>query len=139
MRQRDVLAIAAALAANACAQPKPVTRSTPMTTVNASYDRTWSALIDFLTASQIPIKTTDKASGLATTETFSLDGWNAQTRSGIANCGAIGMPHYVSVTFVVRADGATSTVRADARFDGKCVTTHVLEQSWEAEVRKKAG
>lgn len=131
-----------ALALAACSPPPPVTRPIPQTDVGASFDRTWTALIDFLTASQIPIASTDKASGLATTGAFSIDKWDVQTRLGVAKCGGMASPSSASMTFLVRGDGARSSVRADARFanstGGECTTTYALERSWEGEVQKKA-
>lgn len=138
--------IAAALVSAGCSHPKPTTRVTPETTVAASAARTWNALIDFVTAEQLPVQLSDRASGLLQTSDVSLKAWSHVQRSGYADCGsAAGMGReatLMTVSFVVRGDSARSTVRADAhlrRADGtQCSSYGILETAWENKIRVRA-
>jgi hypothetical protein len=128
-----VLALIVAAAIAACASAPLQMRQTTETPVHASYDRTWSALIDYVTSQNIPIKTTDKASGLLQTSMGRLP-----RSSGIASC----TPAYATAVFIVHGDTASSVVHATARFFGadlgECTSSGQLEQEWEHGIRDRA-
>jgi hypothetical protein len=99
-----------------------------------------------VTAEQLPVQLSDRASGLLQTGDVSLTAWSHVQRSGYADCGsAAGMGReatLMTVSFIVRGDTARSTVRADAhlrRSDGtQCSSYGILETAWENKVRERA-
>jgi hypothetical protein len=110
----------------ACAHPippgAPVERE--IASVDASFGRTWDAVIDQFAAENIPIRTIERASGFIATETQSVplppyDQWKAP--NPLADCGRDANrlytpPSEVVYNVVVRGDSTRSTVHVTARW-----------------------
>lgn len=95
----------------------PVPRSA--VPVNASFGRTWDAVIGLFADRNIPIKTVDRSSGLivAEAQAISASAWS----DSLADCGATTLgAHYrataASWNVLVRGDSTRSTVKATVRF-----------------------
>lgn len=136
----------------ACASTPPgaaVIRS-PMP-VTASFDRTWTAVIDVFAERNVPIETLDRSSGLIVARPLSVPREDAQ----YADCGtAMGLPippsramHNVRV----RGDSASSTVQITVRWEwvttatsisaetaNECSTKGVWETMVERQIKERA-
>ena len=103
----------------ACASIPPQTYPAPEPTmIAASFDRTWSAVIDHFAEKSVPIKTIEKASGLIVTEPMAVSQGYGRT---IADCGQAmeGVPWDVArASYNVRVvgDSARTTIRVTAMF-----------------------
>lgn len=146
---RNSLCVAAVCVVGACALPAMESRPGPPvswepTAVQASFDKTWNAVIDATAARNIPIASMEKASGfiaLTPLEVSKSDGLNW------ADCGTFIQERLpaarVVYNVVVRsADNARTTVRVNARWtttDGKeCSTKGVWERGFETFVKERA-
>jgi hypothetical protein len=133
------------LACASAPRPEPVTRVP--TTVNASFNKTWDAVIDLFADRNIPIRTMDRASGFISAEPALAgsdeDAW--------AKCGGFGMyggPSSAVYNLLVRGDSTKSTVRMTVKWihasrapidkTRECSTTGVLEGLIESQVRTRA-
>jgi hypothetical protein len=110
--------IAALLVAGACvpAPPGPPVPHAAMD-VNASFGRTWDAVIDQFAAENIPIKTIDRSSGLIATDRLGV----AASAAGGADCGKEWTGERVFATngtynALVRGDSTHSTLRVTVRW-----------------------
>lgn len=106
-----LLTACASIPARTYPAPEPVT-------VAASFDRTWSAVVDHFAEKSVPIKTIEKASGLIVTEPMVVSQGYGRT---IADCGQAfeGVPWDVSrASYNVRVvgDSAQTTIRVTAMF-----------------------
>ncbi len=84
---KPVLALLAVLPMVGCFTP-PTTVATPRaaTSVNASFDRTWNAVIDVFAEQNIPIATMEKASGFIVADAQFV-GADARQAAKWADCG----------------------------------------------------
>jgi hypothetical protein len=117
--------------------PRTVPPDRTPTPVDASFDRSWDAVIDVFAERNIPISTIDRSSGLIATTPLSVgtDGlvW--------ADCGtemdAPLLPESGTYNVLVRGDSAASTVRVNVRWApgprslAGCVTKGVYEAELE--------
>ncbi len=141
------------LAAVACAHG-PTTQVTPReaTPVNASFERTWNAVIDVFAERNIPIATIDKTSGLIATRSLLISAAEDTVRTWI-DCGdawGVYKVAYAEYNVLVRGDSVRSTVKISAAWNfqqsmgmfgehkGNCVTKHVWERAAEADIRARA-
>lgn len=142
MKPSYYLYIVVGLGSLSACQPQITPRTEPETSVAASAGKTWDALVDYATANHFPIKNTDRASGLLTTEMMSLDNFGFSERQSLGKCALMETTRTATATFVVRGDSTRSTIRASAYLvsdQGKqCESTNVLEVAWERAVRDKA-
>lgn len=117
---------AALLISVACSQAPPQTYPSPeLATVDASFERTWSAVIDHFAEKAVPVRTIEKASGLIVAEQMTVATEYGRT---IADCGtsAVGIPWDVlSASYNVRVHGDSlrSTVRVTAVFRPEVAST----------------
>lgn len=140
--------------------PEPL----PPALVRASFDRTWSTVIDFFADQAIPVKTLDRSSGYIAAERLgagnNLD-WadcgkivNAPARDG----GGPVAPQQAVFNVRVRGDSTSSTVQVVARWmavataqvasgfgsrtkaynETECVTTGVWEAAAISEITRQA-
>lgn len=111
----------------ACSQVPPRTYPSPEpATISASFERTWSAVIDHFAEKSVPIRTIEKASGIIVAEQLSVSSGYGQV---IADCGmtAVGIPWDVlSASYNVRVQGDTvrSTIRVTAMFRPEIASTY---------------
>lgn len=85
--------------------------------VNASFGRTWDALIDEFAKNNIPIKTIDRSSGLIATDALKV----GASLAGAAECGkdaVAGLVYATDATYnaLVRGDSSRSTLRITVRW-----------------------
>jgi hypothetical protein len=150
-RMIGVLGIVVGVADLACySTPSAVAPVRTPTVVNASFTRTWSAMIDVFAERTIPLRTLDRASGFAATEEMSVDG---STRWG--DCGSDAVhgqvgPRHAIWNVRVKGDSTTATVLVTVRwwlFRGMggsetrridCVTTGAWERAAEADIKARA-
>jgi hypothetical protein len=138
-----MLISAVALAASATAPTKHAVTTTA--TADASYDKTWEALIDLFAERQWPIVTIAKDSGIITTDWLKL----TKEDDSYADCGR-GAPladdFGLAVRFNVRlkSDGASSTVTVNAGFRRArssgtvdCYSTGAVEALIHGEIAKR--
>ncbi len=140
------------------------TEPLPAASVRASFDRTWTTVIDFFADQAIPVKTLDRSSGYIAAERLgagnNLD-WadcgkivNAPARDG----GGPVAPQQAVFNVRVRGDSASSTVQVVARWmavataqvasgfgsrtkaynETECVTTGVWETAAIREITRRA-
>jgi len=132
----------------ACAPTPPTTVATPRvgTTVQASFGRTWNAVIDQFADRNIPIRTIDRSSGLIATDMLGM-GVGDSLASTWADCGAdmVGSqlpPGHATYNVLVRGDSTSTLVKVTVRWNlllgGECVTHGVWEQDFENAVKAKA-
>lgn len=137
--------VACSLLLVACATLPPAPAPRPDTNVNASFGRTWDAVVDYFARSSIPIKTIDRSSGIIAAETTRLVGDN----SSYAKCSNGFMsvtPEGASFNALVRGDSARSNVRVTATWMAAssgsltvvCQTTDAWEKTFEANIKAKA-
>jgi hypothetical protein len=140
------------LVALGCAPPSspaapPAPRSA--TTVAASFDRTWSAVIDAFAARNIPIRTIDRTSGLIATDDLAVGREGGQW----ADCGkALGVsitPTRATYNVRVKGDARSSTVQFTVLWQNvypsrmgipseNCSTKGVWESEAETDVKTRA-
>jgi hypothetical protein len=128
-------------------QPPPPAEPRDATSVSASIDETWDAVIDLFATRNIPIRTIERASGIIATEGLSVD-----SADGLkwADCGQVG-PRLIPANnaiynVLVRGDSANSSVRATVRWgrlsseegDVECTSTYVWEHGLERDVQERA-
>lgn len=142
MRTILLLAVLVICAASATAPGRHAVKKTIY--VKASYDDTWTAVIDVFADRSWPIQNMAKDSGLITTDWMKAD-------EGFADCGGSGLAieHGTYVRFNVRVKAAESTevtVNAtfrqdrsldDAHHFADCETKGVVEQLIHTEVEKR--
>ena len=128
-------------------QPPPPAEPRDATSVSASMDETWDAVIDLFASRNIPIRTIERASGIIATEGLSVD-----SADGLkwADCGRVGpksIPANNAIyNVLVRGDSANSSVRATVRWarlsskegDLECTSNYIWERSLEQEVQERA-
>ncbi len=143
--------------------PAPTRDATP---VAASFDATWNAVIDHFAATNIPISTIERASGIIATARLSVTREDAMV---FADCGGrypaedletlqlsgvrlqrasmerMFVASSVVYNVLVRGDGERSSVRVTASWDTddpaapfRCETTGQWESDMEAAVRERA-
>jgi hypothetical protein len=114
------------------------------TTIDASFDDTWTVLIDVFADRSWPIQNMAKDSGLITTDWMKAD-------DGFADCGGSGIAstHGTFVRFNVRVKGAASTevtvnatFREERSFDGQhrlvdCESKGIVEATIHDEIAKR--
>src|SRR5216683_1655699 len=102
------------LAVVACAHG-PTTQVTPRdaTVVNASFERTWSAVIDVFAERNIPIATIDKTSGLIATRPAAVAAPQDTVRTWVdcGNAWGVYKFAYAEYDVLVRGDSVRSTVK----------------------------
>jgi hypothetical protein len=134
----------------ACASrtpPQPPIPRAP-TTVWASLDGTWDAVIDVFAARNIPIRTIERVSGLIVTDPLTIAGDDGRDW---ADCGKVNgrviLPDNATYNVLVRGDSVTSTVQTTVRWtrwlEGapspvECSTTHVWERDFEEQIKRRA-
>jgi hypothetical protein len=131
-----------ACAVPGCATMPPAQVERPVTSVSASFGRTWDAVIDAFAAKNIPIKTMERASGFISADAASVFPVDA---AGWADCGkALGVRFFAnraSYNVTVRGDSTRSTVRVTATWSAnstQCTSTGVWESERESDVRSRA-
>jgi hypothetical protein len=114
--------------------------------VNASFDRTWAAVVDWFGQSSIPIKSMDRSSGLIRAEETGLDTRNRP----YATCNQTGIaivpPQRAILDVLVKGDSSRSSVVVTTHWIGynskgqrlSCVTTGKWEQEFESAVKDQA-
>jgi hypothetical protein len=136
-----------------CTQPPaPPTPRTAQTQVQASFSKTWNAVIDDFAANNIPIHTIDRSSGIIATDLLNV----GPGMSDVADCGSdMGIhltPTQVSYNVLVRGDTTSSSVRVTVRWvrvgparglstatvSEDCSTKQVWEQRFETRVKAAA-
>jgi hypothetical protein len=142
LRVAAVVAAVVLSAASASAPSKHNIQKT--TTIKASFDDTWGALIDVFADRSWPIQNMAKDSGLITTDWMNAD-------DSFADCGGSGIAstHGTSVRFNVRVKGAASTeitvnatFREERSFDGQhrfvdCESKGIVEATIHSEIEKR--
>jgi uncharacterized lipoprotein len=142
-----VLAFLAVLPMVGCVMP-PTTVATPRasTSVNASFDRTWNAVIDVFAEQNIPIATMEKASGFIVADAQFV-GADAKQAEEWADCGTTyGSANPATAgkynVLVRSVDDHTATVKVTATWAGggayKCVTKGVWETDFEKSIKSRA-
>lgn len=117
--------------------------------VQASFDRTWNAVIDAFSERNIPVKTIDRSSGFIATDRIAVvDG-----QKEWADCSGAYyktyIPQFATYNVLVRGDSAQATVKVTAIWetiheygsDGsplRCNTKGVWEQGVQARVKAVA-
>ena len=143
MNRTTCTAIAIAISGCASVPPAPLTRAD--TVVNASFGKTWDAVVDYFARSSIPVKTIDRSSGLIAAETTRLAGDNSRFAT-CANWARKFNPEGASFNALVRGDSTRSTVRVTASWLAtgggapsiQCQTSDVWEKEFEAAIKAKA-
>lgn len=145
---RSVLILVSALALHGCAPfgraPAPApTRD--VTTVQASFDATWDAVIDHFAATNTPITTMEKASGFVATDRLQVSEREAPEWAdcGITAWGYDVIARSAVYNVTVREAGAGSTLRVTIAFSAPdasyaCQTTGVLEDELERAIVQRA-
>jgi len=153
---RNVTRLALSVVAVLGCTPQPPAAPAPHTamSVNASFGRTWDALIDDFAGNNIPIKTIDRTSGLIATDKLSV----AASLTDAADCGTNwdhtpALPTDVEYNALVRGDSSHSTIRVTARWTRtgqsrvlgdktrvteECSTRATWETSLEDQIKKSA-
>lgn len=153
MPRLPLVACAAVVALSACAQRTlPKTAPTRESTrVNASFGRTWDAVVQQFANDNVPIKTIERASGFVATDRL----LSVANDSADADCGSIStsvgdekyFPHWVTYNVLVHGDSASATVRVTAAWESydaeqkspfACSTTGRWEQAFEGAVKAAA-
>jgi hypothetical protein len=141
-----VFAVASALVLAGCVSLPPAPPQRADTAVNASFGKTWDAVVDYFARSSIPVKTIDRSSGLIAAEATRLSGDN----SSYATCSNGFLkrsPEGASFNALVRGDSTRSTVRVTATWmvatapgtkAVQCVTTDAWERNFESAIKTKA-
>ena len=116
--------------------------------INASFGKTWDAVIDGLSEGNVPVKTLDKASGYITVEVADAGSSEAEYASklgkdALADCGPklVRYPMLARYNIVVRGDSTTSTVRVRAQFSENgwdCPSRNTFETKLQSYVKAKA-
>lgn len=129
------------LALAACsAAPKTVATPRQPLSVQATGDELWSATLATLAEQSIPIKTSDRSSGLITTEEVIVP---VSEGRKVADCGPIVGAGRVQYSILI----AASTLRITPRFtyaniygqtQGECVTRGIVESKLEAAIKQRA-
>lgn len=110
-----------------CSQVPPRTYPSPEPAqIAASFERTWSAVIDHFAEKSVPIRTIEKASGIIVAEQLSVSSGYGQV---IADCGVnvVGVPWDVlsaSYNVRVQGDSTKSTIRVTAMFRPEIASTY---------------
>ncbi len=133
----------------ACTTP-PIAPPLQPAGIEASFGKTWNAVVDVLAERNIPVKTMDKSSGFVSAELTSV---SATDFDKLANCGstlsqmmtgnlaADGIARY---NILVRGDSTKSTVKVTARFvkggdtAKDCPSNNVFEAQFQSEVKTRA-
>lgn len=137
--------VLSAFAFAGCASLPAAPAARPDTEIQASFGRSWDAVVDYFARSSIPIKTIDRSSGLIAAETQRLAGDNspyAKCSNGFFSFQAEG----ASFNALIRGDSTHSTVRVTANWipvnNGgitiHCQTTDVWEKQFESAIKEKA-
>jgi hypothetical protein len=132
---RRVLAALAAISLTACAKIPPAQPPGPAPTrealtVNASFGRTWDAVIDYFARNNIPIRTIERASGIIAADAASVDAASAvewadcgqaarltKVRNGQVWRLAPVAAERATYNFLVRGDSTRSTILATVGWD----------------------
>jgi hypothetical protein len=120
--------------------PAPVRSST---TVAASFDRTWEAVIDHFASTNISIATIEKASGLIVAHRVNVP---PKLAAQYGNCGKDSWNRIIGpktglYNVLVRGNDQTSTVQVTVRweYDGdECVTIGAWESDFENQIKARA-
>lgn len=135
----------AVLLLSGCASLPPAPAARGDTVVNASFGRTWDAVVEYFALASIPVKTIDRSSGLIAAETTRLAGDNGRF-ADCANAVRHFSPEGASFNALVRGDSARSRVRVTATWLATgggapgiaCQTSDVWEREFEEAIRAKA-
>lgn len=115
IRRRSISAALATALAGCVTQPISAPVPHESTVINASFGKTWDALIDQFAARNIPIKTIDRASGLVATDALKVGNVGV-----VADCGtSMGtklVPTDATYNAIVRGDSVRTTVRVTVRW-----------------------
>lgn len=115
----------------------PVPRS--VTPINASFGRTWDAVVEVVAERSRTIQTVDEASGLIIVgDVFLGDSTASWADCGSNMVGAVA-PTHLSYNVVVRGDSTSATVKVNAFFISRLdrpVTDCVSRGVWEAGIEK---
>lgn len=127
--------------------PPPPPERQPLV-VNASFGRTWDAVIDVFSSRNIPIRTLDRTSGLLVAEKVRVSRGDEATWANCPNVMTqvlmgvgVADPMLADYNIVVRGDSTRSTVRTSARFmkeNLECTSKGTLETAIEARVKVRA-
>lgn len=152
MRTRIALFCALTLLDGCTMAPAAPVPRTTATTVNASFGKTWNAVIDQFATNNIPIHTIDRSSGIIATDLLNVPA----SVGDVADCGTDMSVHLVpsqaSYNVLVRGDSTSSTIRVTARWvrvgvarglstavvSEDCSTKQVWEPHFEAQVKSAA-
>ena len=131
--------------------PETVPEIRAPTPVNASFAKSWNAVIDIFANQSIPIRTIDRSSGLIVTDQLyvSQNDAIAWADCGTDPSGEKVAPAHATYNVVVRGDSARSSVRTTVRFADRysatgtlvaydCVSRGVWETGMEATIRDMA-
>lgn len=123
----------------ACTPIPPRTYPVPEpVTIEASFGRTWDAVIDHFAVGSIPIQTIERVSGLIVTRPLRIPGTREQAQvyadCGTDMLGTTGWPTESSYNIRVTGDSTRSSIRVTAIFAGVsaldvCNSKGMLEQN----------
>jgi hypothetical protein len=123
--------------------------------VDASFNRTWDAIVDLFARRQIPLRRLDRDSGLIATETVPVSGtiatnWaacrdtvgaSASPPGGAPPPGTPVPPTHARYEIEIQGDSTQSTIRATAYWTAPtpadCTSNGTWETAFEKEVRKQ--
>lgn len=144
------MALGACIALGACATgryapPQSLVPDAAPLGVEASVDRTWDAAVTVLAESEIPVRNSQRASGLIETERVPI----AANAYEYADCGKVNgvgplKAARASYTLRIRGDSAKATVQVTASFTPpgnlvyECVSTGAWEHHEEAVIKARA-
>jgi hypothetical protein len=127
-----------------CTPSQPQLAPTP-SSIDASFDQSWNAVIDVLAEYNVPVKTLDRSSGFVVAETSTMSDTDL---SRFSSCGGIldlvinrGHPALANYNILVRGDVSSSTVKVTARFvhgGTTCSSKNVFEKSFQEDVKQRA-
>ncbi len=154
MRKRALGAITLGILGCSVQAPAPPVPRSDVTGVNASFNKTWDAVIDDFASQSVPIKTIDRTSGLIVAERLSV---GPELGKLWADCGSDMFQGKLSPTgatynVLVRGDSTKSTIRVTVRWvrvgmarglsteivTEECGTKAVWEPEFEARIKAAA-
>jgi hypothetical protein len=134
------------LLALACS-PATTLAPVPAAGINAGVGKTWNAVIDILSESNIPVKTLDKSSGYVMAE---IAGVGVLEEDKLADCGGFLTSFGATGSMIarynilVRGDSTASTVKVTAKFTKTgdvpkdCPSKNTFETKFQSDVKARA-
>ena len=153
MRTTALLLLTLAVVGCGAQAPAPPVPRADVTVVNASFNRTWDAVIDDFASQNVPIKTIDRTSGIVVAEVLSVA---PDVGKQWADCGTDMFrklaPTSATYNVLVRGDSTKTTVRVTVRWTRvgmarglstqtvaeECGTKAVWEPEFEARIKAAA-